>query len=143
MSTTTRYVSENSPPGTAIGDPVSATHPDPEEELSYSLEGVDSTYFRVATPTGQLLTRDPLDYETRTAYVVEALATDEAGGTATATASIVVTNVGLDTRYDVDDSGTIEREEILQAVRDYFHGDPEAAPSREEILELVSLYLSG
>ena len=143
MSTTTRYVAENTPPGTAIGDPVSATHPDPEEELSYSLEGVDSTYFHVATSTGQLLTSGPLDYETRTGYLVEVLATDEAGGTATATVSIVVTNVGLDTRYDVDDSGTIEREEILRAVSDYFYGDPEAAPSREEILELVSLYLSG
>ena len=53
----------------------------------------------------------------------------------------VVTNVGLDTRYD-DDSGTIERDEILQAVRDHFAGGPDA-PGREEILELISIYLSG
>ena len=54
----------------------------------------------------------------------------------------VVTNVGLDTRYDDDDSGTIERDDILQAVRDYFAGGPDA-PGREEILELISIYLSG
>ena len=143
MSTTTRYVTENTPPGENIGSPVSAIHPDPEEELSYSLEGADSAYFRVASSTGQLLTSGPLDYETRTGYVVDVKATDMTGSTAIATVSIIVTNVGLDTGYDVNDSGTIEREEVLKAVRDYFSGDPEVAPSREEILELVSLYLSG
>ena len=86
---------------------------------------------------------EPLDYETRSGYVVIVGAIDTAGNVATTTVSIVVTNVGLDTRYDVDDSRTIEREEILRAVRDYFHGDPEVAPSREEILDLISIYLSG
>ena len=143
MSTTTRQVSENSRPGTSVGDPVSAAHPDPEEELSYSLEGEDSVYFRVATSTGQLLTGGPLDYETRSGYVVAVKATDVTGSAATATVSIIVTNVGLDTRYDTNDSGTIEREEVLRAIRDYFSGDPEVAPSREEILEVISKYLAG
>ena len=142
-STTTRYVSENTPAGEDIGDPVTATHPDQEEVLSYSLVGVDGSFFDISTTTGQLLTSEPLDYETRTGYVVEVLASDLTGSTATATVSIYVTNVGLDTPYDVNDSGTIEREEVLQAVRDFFSGDPEIAPSREEILDLVSLYLSG
>ena len=142
-STTTRYVAENTPAGEDIGHPVIATHPGQEEVLSYSLVGVDGSFFDISTTTGQVLTSEPLDHETRTRYVVEVLASDATGSTATVTVSIFVTNVGLDTRYDVNDSGTIEREEVMQAVRDFFSGDPGIAPTREEILELVSLYLSG
>ena len=142
-STTTRQVAENSPPGTEIGVPVSANHQDPDEKVNYLLRGEDSTLFEVATSTGQLLNRETLDYETRSGYLVEVLATDVTGSTAAATVSIVVMNVGLDTRYDVNDSGSIERDEIQRAIRDYFSGDPEVAPSREEILELISMYIGG
>ena len=141
-STTTRQVAENTSPGTGIGAPVTATHPDPHETLTYSITGDAAGQFDMASSTGQLLTKEPLDYETLNTHVVAVTASDSAGEAATTSVTIVVTNVGLDTRYDADDSGTIEREEILQAVRDYFAGGPDA-PDREEILELISIYLSG
>ena len=141
-ATTTRTIAENTPPGAGIGGPVPATHDDPQETLRYSLGGEDAGFFDIATTTGQLLTRQPLDFETRDIFLVEVTATDTAGATATTSVTVRVTNVGLDTRYDTDDSGTIERDEILRAVRDYFAGGP-GAPTRDEILELVSLYLDG
>lgn len=64
------------------------------------------------------------------------------GRAAATTVTIVVTNVGLDTRYDVNDNGSIECEEIIRAINHYFSGGLDA-PGRQEILYLVSLYLSG
>ena len=141
-ATTTRAIAENTPPGAGIGGPVSATHDDPRETLRYSPGGEDAGFFDIATTTGQLLTRQPLDFETRDIFLVEVTATDTAGATATTSVTVRVTNIGLDTRYDTDDSGTIERDKIMRAVRDYFAGGP-GAPTRDEILALVSLYLDG
>ena len=141
-STTTRHVAENTPLGTSIGDPVVATHPDPHEVLSYSIVGEDTTHFEVATSTGQLLTKEPLDYEQRSSYVLDVAASDTSGLVAKTSVTIVVTNVGLDTRYDANDSGTIERDEIIRAISDYFSSGPDA-PGRQEILDLISIYLGG
>lgn len=141
-STTTRYIAENTLPGVYVGDPVVATHPDPDELLSYSLGGEDADHFDIATSTGQLLTKEPLDHETENTYTIDVEASDATGATAAISVTVVVTNVGLDTRYDADDSGTIDRDEIVWAISDYFAGGPEA-PDGEEILELISIYLSG
>ena len=64
-----REVAENSPPGTAIGDPVTATDSD-NDPLTYSMTGDDASSFDIATTTGQLITKAPLDYEARTGYSV-------------------------------------------------------------------------
>jgi hypothetical protein len=53
--------------------------------------------------------------------------------------SFMVTNVGLDTPYDTDDSGAISGTEVLNAVREYFAGDITGA----EVLQVVRLYFAG
>ncbi len=68
-------VTENSPPGTAIGGPVTATDPD-DDPLTYSLTGDDADSFSIATATGQLTTKAPLDYEVKTRYVVTVQVSD-------------------------------------------------------------------
>ena len=62
-STATRLVAENTPAGEDIGDPVAATDSDNGDTLTYSLGGTDADSFGIVTTSGQLQTKDPLDYE--------------------------------------------------------------------------------
>ena len=65
---TTLTVAENSPAGTNIGAPFTATDPD-NDSLTYSLSGTDAASFRI-NATGQLQTFAALDYETKDSYSV-------------------------------------------------------------------------
>ena len=65
---TTRSVRENTEAGEAIGAPVEAT--DPGDALTYTLSGDESVSFDIDTGSGQLKTKAPLDYETKTSYMV-------------------------------------------------------------------------
>ena len=75
-------VAENTPTGTPIGNPVVATDAD-GDKLTYTLEGVDAGKFDINWATGQLMTKEALDYnETAAAantYSVTVKATDPAG----------------------------------------------------------------
>ncbi|MCY4530598.1 MAG: cadherin domain-containing protein, partial [Chloroflexi bacterium] len=67
-NTNSRNVDENTPPGTNIGAPISATDMDEQDlefgnTLKYSLEGTDAALFDIDSSTGQLITKAPLDYE--------------------------------------------------------------------------------
>ncbi len=55
-------VDENEPAGAAVGDPVTATDPD-GDSLAYSLSGVDASWFRIDSETGQISTAALFDYE--------------------------------------------------------------------------------
>ena len=73
--TTTRSVAENTPPGVNIGAPISATDPDEStlefgNTLTYSLGGADAASFDIDPSTGQLITKAPLDEETKASYSV-------------------------------------------------------------------------
>ena len=81
-----RTVLENTPPGVNIGDPISATDDDEDGEdaiefgntLTYSLEATADTddaraeaaSFDIDPSTGQLITKAPLDAETKPSYSV-------------------------------------------------------------------------
>ena len=80
-STATRSVDENTPPGRNVGAPVTATDPDTNDTLTYSLEGPDTASFALADPTsGQIKTKAPLDYEgPKNSYSVTVKATDPSG----------------------------------------------------------------
>ena len=66
--------------GSNVGAPVTATDPDTNDTLTYSLEGTDATSFALADPTsGQIQTKAPLDYETEDSYSVTVKATDPSG----------------------------------------------------------------
>ena len=73
-------VAENSPAGVSIGPPAG--------QGSYTLGGTDAASFSINAGTGQLLTSDPLDYETKNQYSV----TVSDGDTATSVV-IFVSNV--------------------------------------------------
>ena len=69
-------------PDRPIGDaPVTATDPDNTDDaaatLTYTLEGTDAASFSIVPATGQLLTKDVLDYETKSQYNVVVKASDD------------------------------------------------------------------
>ena len=60
--TITLSVRENTPAGENIGDPFTATDAD-DSSLTYSLGGTDSAEFAIVDTTGQIQTKEVLDYE--------------------------------------------------------------------------------
>ena len=66
-------------------------------------------------------------------------ATDPSGASDTVTVAITVTNVGLDNQYDSNDNGAIEKNEILDAIDDYFDYDDRI--TKDEVLDIIGLYL--
>ena len=82
---TTVRVAEGTPPGRAIAD---FSVPDPDTRtpayatLRYWLSGAEASVFFLERATGQLQTREPLDYESRSSYSVSVHVRDgkDAGG---------------------------------------------------------------
>ena len=139
---TTRTVAENTAAGQDIGAPLEATDPDRRDTLTYTLEGEDAASFDIDAATGQLRTKAPLDYETKTSYTLTARVEDRRGRSDTMEVTVNVTNVGLSGtvgRYDTDDNGAIDRDEAIAAVVDYFNG----VISKEEAIEVVRVYFAG
>ncbi len=87
--TTTRAVDENTAAGEDIGTPVAATDAD-GDTLTYAPGGTDAAHFALDTATGQLQTREALDYETQTTYQVTLEVSDGEGGSASITVTIEV-----------------------------------------------------
>lgn len=98
----TRSLPENTPAKSPIGDPVSATDPD-GDALTYTLWGVDAKHFVIDAGTGQIRTREGIDYdyETRNGYSLIVRASDGRGGRANVVAGIVI--------QDVDEHGPPDR----------------------------------
>ena len=98
-----RSVAENTSAGQSIGDPVEATDED-RDSLTYTLEGDDAASFSIIDSSGQLWTRLPLDYETKSSYSFTVSVRDnkDADGNAdaatddTITVTITITNVDED-----------------------------------------------
>ena len=98
-----RSVDENTPPGVNIGDPVSATDEDEDgagnddiefgDTLTYSLSGTDAASFDIDASTGQLITKAPLDEETKDSYSVTVTVKDTSGTSVTQGVTINVTDV--------------------------------------------------
>ena len=89
---TTRFIAENTGDSENIGTPVAATDED-GDTLEYSLGGADAASFRIVSSSGQLRTRDDLDYETKTSYSVTVGVDDDNGGTDSIPVTINITNV--------------------------------------------------
>ena len=139
---TTRTVAENTAAGQDIGAPLEAVDRDRRDTLTYTLEGDDAESFDIDAATGQLRSKAPLDYETRTSYTLTARVADRRGSWDAMKVTVTVTNVGLSGtvgRYDTDDNGTIDRDEAIAAVVDYFNG----VISKEEAIEVVRVYFFG
>ena len=117
---TTRAVAENARPGDAVGDPVSATHPD-DLEVTYSLSGTDASLFTVDEETGQISVREGVELAIGTTYTVNLTATDSAGFGAIVIVVIEVTEAAFGP-YDLNRNAKIERDEVITAIKDYFDG---------------------
>ena len=93
-ATGSRSVAENTAAGQNIGNPITASDPDVGDTLTYSLgTTADDGHFAIVAASGQLQTKDPLDYESTTSYTVTVTATDGDGLTDTVTVTINVTDV--------------------------------------------------
>ena len=71
-----RVVAEGTPASQNVGEPVEAA--DPGDTLTYSLAGDDARHFGIESETGQILTKDPLDYDAQGSYLVTVQVTDGA-----------------------------------------------------------------
>ena len=76
LPSVSRVVAENTPAGTNIGNPVTATDDDQDDTLTYSLSGLHAASFSIDEGTGQLMTSAALDYEVRSSYIVTVMASD-------------------------------------------------------------------
>ena len=102
---TTRTVAENTTFGTNIGSTVAATDAD-EDTLTYSLGGTDAASFSIVSTTGQLQTKNALDYETKREYTVTVSVSDGKGGTDSINITINVTDVNEPPTFTEGDSTT-------------------------------------
>ena len=136
-----RSVAENTPAGEHVGAPVAATDAD-NDVLTYTLSGADMDSFAIDSATGQLLTMDALDFETKASYSVSVAASD-GEDESSVTVTVTVTNVGLDNVYDADDSGAIDKSEVIQAINDYLFGAGDAAIDKADVIALINLYSSA
>ena len=131
---TKREVPENAEPGDPVGDPVDATHPD-DLAITYSISGTDASRFTLDEATGQLLVREGVVLTLGNTYTLNLTATDSAGIGAIIIVDIEVIEPTL-SPYDLNDNGVIERDEVIEAVADYFAGEIE----KDEVIELIKLY---
>ena len=86
-----RSVVENTAAGENVGTPVAATDNN-GDTLTYALGGTDAASFDIDPLTGQLMTKEALDYETKSSYEVMVTATDPEGASDMITVTITVTN---------------------------------------------------
>ncbi len=90
-TSTTRSVAENTGAGQDIGAAITATDAD-GDDLEYSLGGTDAASFSIVSTSGQLRTKDVLDYESKSSYEVMVSVSD-GRFTNTITVTINVTDV--------------------------------------------------
>ena len=134
---TSRPLEENARPGDAVGDPVAATHPR-NSEITYSLSGADAALFTVDEETGQIRLGQALPLALGQSYAVNLTATDSSGTGAIIIVVIEVAEAPYH-RYDLNKNGSIEKDEVLAAVADYFA----ARIEKPLVLEVVSLYFAA
>ena len=90
--TATRSIPEDTPVGSAVGDPVTATDTNADDVLTYSLSGADAASFTIGMASGQLRTKAALDHDTKASYMVVVTAADPSGLSDTITVTISVTD---------------------------------------------------
>ena len=89
-------IAENAATSTAVGT-VSATDPDAGDTVTYLItSGNELGDFAIGEITGEITVADALDHETVPSYTLTVEASDDRGGTATATVEIAVTDVAED-----------------------------------------------
>ena len=115
------------------------------DALTYALSGTDAASFAIDPDTGQLMTLEALDYETKATYSVTVTASDSGGLSDSIDVTITVTEPDFDplAQYDADNSGTLDKDEVIQAINDYLFGEGADAISKEDAIGTINLYLFG
>ena len=85
-------VRENTAANTNIGDPITAVDPE-DGEVTYSLAGTDAALFDVDDLSGQVKTKESLNYETASSYTVAFTASDLQNNSASIDLAIMVKDV--------------------------------------------------
>ena len=140
-----RSVAENTVAGEDIGNPVAANDAN-GDALTYALSGTDTASFAIDSDTGQLMTLAALDYETKATYSVTVTASDSGGLSDSIDVTITVTDVDEQEpedpveRYDVNNNGRIDKDELVDGVFDY---NVEQTLSKSELVELIFSYEIG
>ena len=135
-------MAENTAAGQDIDAPPAAVDPDRGDTLTYTLGGTDAASFDIVAATGQLQTRVALDAATKSTYTVTVTATDTADASAEITVTITITTSTLGPlgdRYDANNDGSIERDEVIAAIRDYFNN----LITRDDVIAVIRLYFTG
>ena len=142
FATISRAVDENSASGTNIGSPVSATDPDEDDELAYSLpEGQqDNDSFSIDSTTGQLQTSAALNHETKDSYGVFIVVTDDINSAST-DVTINVTDVNEAPVFTDGTSATLTVAENTAA--DTNIGSAISATDEDEPANTLTYTLSG
>ena len=157
-TTTTRTIEENSDASIAFngGGPVTATDPNANDTVSYTLGGPDASSFDIGLRTGQITVGagTKLDFETKTSYMVTVIATDSYGATASIDVTITVTDVNEgpeisqdgtgvvekpDIPNDLNNDGMIDKSEVIAAFRAYVRGEGDKA----QIIATFRQYVRG
>ena len=92
-------VGEHAATETSFGTPVTASDAN-SDTLTYTLGGADADSFGIVAASGQLRTKDPLDYESRSSYQVTVTAADPSNASDIIDVTITVSNV--------DEYGTVK-----------------------------------
>ena len=140
-----------SPVRPSVGTPVSAALTDPDGALSgltwqWARDNTMDGDFDdiISGATGKSYT--PVETETDMYLRVTASYTDGHGaGKSTSAVSDHVVTAGdpLVARYDANNNGTIEKNEVIAAINDYLFGEGDEAISKAEVIRLINLYLFG
>ena len=99
-------MSENTRAGVNVGAPVAAVDPE-NNRLTYTLTGTDADAFTIVAGTGQLRTKDPLDYETKDSYSVTVNVHDGRDGSGATSTDIDNTQDVTITVEDVEEPGSV------------------------------------
>ena len=102
-----RSVPENTAAGQNIGEAVSAMDGD-SDSLTYTVGGTDGGSFDIVATSGQLRTKDPLDYEAKSSYSVTVSVRDNKGADGNADTATDATVTVTVTVTNVEESGTLE-----------------------------------
>ena len=124
---TTLNVVENTAAGENIGTAITAADPDNGDTVTYSLDKGDGAAFEIDS-SGQIKTKDPLDRETKSSYIVTVTATDSESATATHRVTITVTDEEHEPpRFD-EEYGDGEASLAREVAEDTAAGQPVGAP---------------
>ena len=122
----TLEVAENTAPDTSIGTTFEQINP-AASSVTWSTSGSDGKSFTIDADSGQLQTKDPLDYETKTQYVFTVVATNTDSEADAVSVTINVIDVD-EAPVALDDTGTTAENVAVTVDVLANDSDPEGRP---------------